>query len=67
MGFFWSGEGFFLSLPRTRDPAFSKFPFKDVGEGGLVASRVCAGLPACSRVFMRSRGLPIIMPAAPDT
>lgn len=54
--------------PLTRVPAFSNCPLKLRGvDVATVASWLGDSLPACNRVLMRSSGLPMIMPAAPET
>jgi hypothetical protein len=60
-----------IHSPLTSVPAFSKCPLKLFGAVtapvAVVGSTFCAVLPACRRVFIKSRGFPIIIPAAPDT
>ena len=66
-------ECLFACSPLTSVPAFSNCPLNPRGAAtapvvaGDVASTFWDEGPACRRVFIRSRGLPIIIPAAPDT
>lgn len=56
-----------MGLPLTRVPARSKCSLKLCGDGMAIAeSGVGTVFPACMRVFTRSSGLPIRIPAAPD-